>query len=178
MRQTQPTATSVRWLSGAVMTGFPHTLHCCRYSLCMHMLIGLKWLTLWNILFVVATKFTTHTCCRIWFEKLENTKCLFCPETMSTCAALAERKGINFQWGFIEDGVKKNIYWLVHHNLLSHSCFSIFCTILYILTFVNFAHFLVDCLTCHGKNPARGSFSNKCHSNISWNSTLVDLYSE
>jgi hypothetical protein len=29
---------------------------------------------------------------------------------MSTCAALAERKGINFQWGFIEDGVKKNIY--------------------------------------------------------------------
>jgi len=83
-----------------------HILHCCRYSLCMHMLINLKWLSLWNILSVVATKFTTHTCCRIWFEKLDNIKCLFCAETMSTCAALADRKGINFQWGFMEDGEK------------------------------------------------------------------------
>ena len=27
---------------------------------------------------------------------------------MSTCAALADRKGVNFQWGFMEDGEKKN----------------------------------------------------------------------
>jgi len=98
---------------------------------------------------------------------------------MSTCAALAERKGINFQWGFVEDGgEKKKNYLLICTSQFTVTFMFVFCTILYILTSVSFAHFLVDCFTCHGKNPARGSFSNKCHSNISWKSTLVDLYNE
>jgi len=96
---------------------------------------------------------------------------------MSTCAALADRKGINFQWGIVQDGEKKN-YLLIGTPQFTVTFMFVFCTILYILTFVSFAHFLVDCFICHGKNPARGSFSNKCHSNISWKSTLVDLYNE
>jgi hypothetical protein len=79
--------------------------------------------------------------------------------------------------GFIEDGEKKN-YLLIGTPQFTVTIMSVFCSILYLLTFVSFAHFLVDGFTCHGKNPARGSFSNKCHSNISWKSTLVDLYNE
>jgi hypothetical protein len=45
----------------------------------------------------------------------------------------------------------------------------------YMLTFVSFDHFLVERLVSHGKNPVRGSFSSKRHSNISWKSTLMDL---